>query len=616
MLAIAPDRVAEFAALCARERAPWAQLGTATPDGQLVLDDRRGGAGARRHAARAGARQAAAHDPRARAACAAASRRSTSRGASIAEALDRVLGLPTVADKTFLVTIGDRTVGGLVARDPMIGRYQVPVADCALTTAGFDTNAGEVMAIGERPPVALLDAAAASRLAIGEAITNLAGAPIGTLGAASSCRATGWPLRATPARTRGSTPPCARASETAVALGIAIPVGKDSMSMRTQWDGKAVVSPVTLVVTAFGPVTDVTQARHARAARRRRAARSSISAAARAGSAARASRRCSASSATRRPISTIRSASRAFFAAMQTLVAARHAHRVSRPLRRRPRRHRARDGVRVGPRPRARPSRRCTPIRSRALFAEELGAIIEVAAAESPPSRRRSPPRAPVHAIGRAVPRRPHPRRPRAASRARRDSRTSSARAGRTSRTRSRAAATTRRAPTRSTRRASTRQPGPHRAADVRSGGRIAAPCIAKGARPRVAILREQGVNGQIEMAAAFTRAGFEAVDVHMTDLIEGRVDLADIPRRGRVRRVLVRRRARRRPRLGRDVPLQRARADGDSRSSSTATTRSCSACATAARWSPTSRRTSSPRRASTGRGSCATAASGSRRAS
>jgi phosphoribosylformylglycinamidine synthase len=141
----------------------------------------------------------------------------------------------------------------------MVGRFQVPVADCALTLAGFDTYAGEVMALGERPPVALLDAGAASRLAIGEAITNLAAVPIGPLPRIKlSCN---WMAAA------GHTGEDARlyaavraASDCAIALGVAIPVGKDSMSMRTQWDGKAVVSPVTLVVTAFGPCNDVRRA--------------------------------------------------------------------------------------------------------------------------------------------------------------------------------------------------------------------------------------------------------------------------------------------------------------------------------------------------------------------
>src|SRR5262249_25217500 len=159
VLAIAPERVADFAALCARERAPWAQLGTATADGRLVVADRE------RAAVDVPLEMILGKPPR-------MTRRAERvepegapldlRGATIAEALDRVLGLPAVADKTFLVAIGDRTVGGMVSRDSMVGPYQVPVADCAITLAGFDSYAGEVMALGERPPIALLDAAAAS----------------------------------------------------------------------------------------------------------------------------------------------------------------------------------------------------------------------------------------------------------------------------------------------------------------------------------------------------------------------------------------------------------------------------------------------------------------------
>ena len=234
VLAIDPTRVAEFRALCERERAPWAQLGVATPDGKLHVSDNRGGPapvdlplelvlGKPPRMVRRAEVVPPAKD------------RLDLGGVTVAAALDRVLGLPTVADKTFLISIGDRTVGGMVARDPMVGRFQVPVADCALTTAGFDTNAGEVMSLGERPPVALLDAAAASRLAIGEAITNLAGAPIGALGKIKlSCN---WMAAAGhPGEDARLYDGVRAASETAIALGIAIPVGKDSMSMRTVWD--------------------------------------------------------------------------------------------------------------------------------------------------------------------------------------------------------------------------------------------------------------------------------------------------------------------------------------------------------------------------------------------
>ena len=234
VLAIDPARVAEFRALCARERAPWAQLGVATPDGKLHVSDNLGGP----PPVDLPLELVLGKPPRMvrRAEVVPPARDKLDLGrATVAEALERVLGLPTVADKSFLVTIGDRTVGGMVARDPMVGRFQVPVADCALTTAGFDTDAGEVMAIGERPPVALLDAAAASRLAIGEAILNLAGAPIGALGRIKlSCN---WMAAAGhPGEDARLYDAVRAASDTAIALGIAIPVGKDSMSMRTVWD--------------------------------------------------------------------------------------------------------------------------------------------------------------------------------------------------------------------------------------------------------------------------------------------------------------------------------------------------------------------------------------------
>ena len=151
-----------------------------------------------------------------------------------------MLRLPTVADKTFLVTIGDRTVGGLCARDQMVGPWQVPVADCAVTLRTSTGYAGEAMAMGERTPLALLDAPASGRMAVGEAITNLAAAPHRDARATSSCRPTGWPPPATRARTRALYDAVrAVGLELCPALGIAIPVGKDSMSMRTTWhDGR------------------------------------------------------------------------------------------------------------------------------------------------------------------------------------------------------------------------------------------------------------------------------------------------------------------------------------------------------------------------------------------
>lgn len=181
------------------------------------------------------------------------------------EALDRVLRLPTVASKSFLITIGDRSITGQVARDQMVGPWQVPVADVAVTTASFDSHVGEAMAMGERPPVALINPAASARLAVAEAITNLAAAPIAKL--SDIKLSANWMSAADhPGENQALYDAVyAVGMEMCPALGIAIPVGKDSMSMRTAWvdekeqgehEEKSVTSPLSLVVTGFAPVTD------------------------------------------------------------------------------------------------------------------------------------------------------------------------------------------------------------------------------------------------------------------------------------------------------------------------------------------------------------------------
>ncbi|MBP8805741.1 MAG: phosphoribosylformylglycinamidine synthase [Kofleriaceae bacterium] len=261
VIALAPGREAEFAALCARERAPWAVLGHATADAGLRVDDALLGApavelpldvilGKPPRMTRVAERLEVVHPPLALG------------EHDLDELVARVLALPTVADKTFLVTIGDRSVGGLVVAEPMVGPLQVPVGDVAVTATDFVGVTGEAMAMGERPPVALLDPGKASRLAIAEALTNLAAAPIAHLSDVKlSCNwmaAAGWPGE--DARLYDAV---AAAAAFARALGIAVPVGKDSMSMKTIWrDGdreRAVVAPVTLVATAAAPVTDVTR---------------------------------------------------------------------------------------------------------------------------------------------------------------------------------------------------------------------------------------------------------------------------------------------------------------------------------------------------------------------
>jgi phosphoribosylformylglycinamidine synthase len=182
-------------------------------------------------------------------------------GIELNEAAERVLRLPTVAEKTFLITIGDRTVTGLVARDQMVGPWQVPVANCAVTAASYDTYHGEAMSMGERTPVALLDFGASARLAVGEAITNIAATNIGDIKHIKL--SANW---MSPAGHPGEDAGLYEAvkavgEELCPALGLTIPVGKDSMSMKTKWEEngeqKEVTSPLSLIITAFARVEDV-----------------------------------------------------------------------------------------------------------------------------------------------------------------------------------------------------------------------------------------------------------------------------------------------------------------------------------------------------------------------
>lgn len=182
---------------------------------------------------------------------------------NLAEAIKRVLSFPAVADKSFLIHIGDRSVTGLVARDQMVGPWQVPVADVAVTASGFYATTGEAMAMGERSPIAVIDAPASGRMAIGEAITNIAAASIASLGdiklSANWMAAAGY--QSEDAALYDTVK--AVGMELCPALGIAIPVGKDSLSMKTVWrdqtgDELTMTSPLSLIITAFAPVTDVT----------------------------------------------------------------------------------------------------------------------------------------------------------------------------------------------------------------------------------------------------------------------------------------------------------------------------------------------------------------------
>ncbi|MDX1705625.1 phosphoribosylformylglycinamidine synthase [Pseudidiomarina sp.] len=260
VLAIAPDRMEIFEKICERERAPFAVIGEATEEEHLTVSDRHFdnkpidlpldvllGKPPKMH--RDAQSKQAAGEPLNR------------DGIKLSEAAKRLLRLPAIAEKTFLITIGDRTVTGLVARDQMVGPWQIPVADVAVTAASYDSYAGEAMSLGERTPLALLNFAASGRMAVGEALTNIAAADIGDLKhvklSANWMAAAGHPGEDAGLYEAVK----AVGEELCPALGITIPVGKDSMSMKTRWqeaDGdKSVTSPLSLVITAFGRVRDV-----------------------------------------------------------------------------------------------------------------------------------------------------------------------------------------------------------------------------------------------------------------------------------------------------------------------------------------------------------------------
>jgi phosphoribosylformylglycinamidine synthase len=260
VLAVAPDRIAGFATLAERERCPYAVIGTIDATGQLVVHDALyaddavdmpisvllGGPPRME-------RRVSSVKP--------ASRPFDGARIDVREAAYRVLRLPAVADKTFLITIGDRTVGGLISRDQLVGPWQVPVSDVAVTLADFHGHAGEAMAMGERAPVALLSAPASGRVAVAEAITNILAAEIESLG--SIRLSANWMAASGEPGEDAALYETVRAvgEELCPRLGIAIPVGKDSLSMRTSWRAgdarKSVVAPVSLIVSAFAPVADV-----------------------------------------------------------------------------------------------------------------------------------------------------------------------------------------------------------------------------------------------------------------------------------------------------------------------------------------------------------------------
>ncbi len=524
VIAIAPERLAVFEAICSRERCPFAVVGTAEQESQLTLSNGAQKAidlplqvlfGKPPKMERAFTRTKIATAPL------------DLKDIAIAAAVERLLRLPTIASKSFLITIGDRSITGMVVQDQMVGPWQVPVADCAVTLGAYTATWGEAMAIGERTPLAAIDAAASARMAVGEVITNMAGAAIDKLGDIKL--SANWMAAAGEGQEDQKLFDAVRAvgMEFCPALGMTIPVGKDSMSMKTKWrEGdatKAVVSPLSLIVSGFAPVSDV---------------RRTLTPQLREGDASlilidlgegknRLSGSCLAQVygqvGDEAPDTPAAEVLKSFFHAMQEL------NREGKLL---AYHDRSDGGLFVTLVEMAFAGRMGLEINLPIagigeLFSEELGAVVQVATADvAEVIARMNDAGVSAHVVGRGA-------------------------LGNEIVIRNDGEVVYRNTRTKlQTMWAETsfhiqslrdnpecalqefslledaERPGLSVSTEFGLAERVSAP-FAHRARPHVAILREQGVNGQIEMAAAFDRAGFVAVDVHMSDLLAERVDLA-----------------------------------------------------------------------------------------
>lgn len=533
VLALRPGSVSLFDALCVRERCPYAVVGEITGDGILnVADSLLGDAPVDMpidvllgNTPRM--RREVVSRPRVPVSLSTAD---TTVGAS----LDRLLALPTIADKTFLVTIGDRSVGGMISRDQMVGPWQVPLADVGVTLNSFCAYGGEAMAMGERAPVALLDAPASGRLAVAEAVTNIAAADIVRL---QDIRlSANWMAACGEVGEDADLYATVRAVgvELCTALGITIPVGKDSLSMRTAWSDDAgdhrVLAPVSLIVTAFAPVADARRTLTPQLDLRQPSKLLLIDL-------AMGKNRLGGSCWAQvhglqggvPPDLDSPNLLAAFFAALRELKERGLALAYH---------DRSDGGVLVTLAEMAFASRCGLDIdlgiqhdTIAACFAEEPGAVVQVPSARAGEALEilgRHELAAAARLIGAPI---EAPRlRLHCGSGAvvldanlrdlhRRWSEVSF----RMQELRDNPEC----AREEFDRLLDDADPGLHARLTYDPAEDIAAPYISAGARPAIAVLREQGVNSQTEMAAVFTRAGFDAFDVHMTDILGGRVSLA-----------------------------------------------------------------------------------------
>ncbi|MCL4748037.1 MAG: phosphoribosylformylglycinamidine synthase, partial [Burkholderiaceae bacterium] len=554
VLAIAPESLPAFEAMCARERCPFAVVGTVSADHQLILEAPDGSRPVdmpidvllgkppkMRRVGERRAREFAAVDV---------------VGLGLDEIVARVLRLPAVASKSFLITIGDRTVGGLSARDQMVGPWQVPVADCGVGLRDHAGYEGDALAIGERSPVAVIDAAASARMAIAESIANIIAAPIASIDRIKL--SANWMAACGTESDDADLFDAVRAcSELCIAIGVSVPVGKDSLSMRTQWrddtgSERRVSAPVSLVASAWAPVGD---ARGVLTPQLRRGVDSILilvdlgCGRARLGASALAQvtqqvgdeapdlddprllvslfdaiQRLSAQG--RLLAYHDRSDGGLFTTVAEMAFAGRCGVAINVDL------------LTIDPHAadwgdfKIRPEQvsvRREELTLRALFNEELGAVVQVRADE----------RDAVMALLREHGLAAHSH---VVASVNDSDRVEIYRDGRRVWSESRARLQSiwsetgfRIASLRDNPQCAAEEfdsidspddPGLHLSLGFDPAEDIAAPYVSRGIRPRVAILREQGVNSQLEMAAAFTRAGFDAHDVHMTDLFAGRHSL------------------------------------------------------------------------------------------
>ncbi|HET6492982.1 MAG TPA: phosphoribosylformylglycinamidine synthase, partial [Burkholderiales bacterium] len=537
VLAIAPQALARFSAICERERCPFAVVGEATDDGRLVVSDAEfrnrpvdmelsvllGKPPRMTRDVRHVRRDLPALD---------------TNGIDVAEAAYRVLRLPSVSDKTFLISIGDRTVGGMTARDQMVGPWQVPVADVAVTLMGFQTYRGEAMAMGERTPLALIKPEASGRMAVGEALTNIAAAAVADI--ADIKLSANWMAAAGHPGEDAALYDTVRAvaMDLCPRLGISIPVGKDSLSMKTAWQEngakREVTAPLSLIVSAFAPVEDARRTLTPQL--RTDCGETELwlidlgQGRCRLGGSALA--QVYGTLGAEVPDLDAPEHLKAFFQTVQRL------NRDGRILAY----HDRSDGGLFAALCEMMFAGRCgatleigSTLGNRSalafLFNEELGALLQVRRSDSE-SVRDAFAAAGLEDACLKIGSVDHGETLQVFSSARvvlAESRVKLHRAwSETTYHMQRLRDNPEGAQQEYDRILDPGDPGLVPQLTFDPAQDVAAPFIARGVRPRVAVLREQGINGQVEMAAALDRAGFDAVDVHMTDIIAGRVALAD----------------------------------------------------------------------------------------